>query len=240
MTQLLFILSAAAHLNSQLRKPSVALASQILLTYNRRLITWHSAPVTFILSCISTHSFMASIAFVGRSLRTCSGGRNWILAFGCCYTDIITHWSVTLLRNKHHLDLLSVIQESPSLLRSNCHSVTGSCFDLEVRAAIHWSLVPLALSLEVAWGSWERVHWQSLRKLPASLPLGIQHHNCWPGTPYFAPFLRYVKLPQWFSSLGHLTRQQRLVYGPNLLELGNKRGNGAPQSFPSEQSQHEF
>lgn len=35
-------------------------------------------------------------------------------------------------------------------------------------------------------------------------------------------------------------RQQRLVYGPNLRELGNKHCNGAPQSLASEQSQQEF
>ncbi len=90
--------------------------------------------------------------------------------------QILQHSKVlALLRNKHHLD--------SSVLRSNCCS--GNC-DLEVLVAFHWSLIPFALSLEVALGSWERDPWQSRRKLPASLPLSNQHHNCGPGTPYFA------------------------------------------------------
>lgn len=64
-------------------------------------------------------------------------------------------------------------------------SLKQLCGDLEVCAVFHWTITPLALSLEVAWGSWERIHWQSLRKLPASLPLGIQHQIV---DPTFWPF----------------------------------------------------
>lgn len=94
----------------------------------------------------------------------------------------------SIISNKHQL--LSAENEPPSLLGSNCYSVLGSCVSTRLwlgsRVALHWPLIPLTLSLEVTWGSWERVCWQSLRKLPASLPLGIQHHNCWPCPPCFA------------------------------------------------------
>lgn len=73
-----------------------------------------------------------------------------------------------------------------------------------------WLLGPLALWLEVSLGSSERVHWKSLRKL--LFPLPNQCRNYWPDTPLCSCFLQQIELPQRFHSLGHLTRQHRLVY----------------------------
>lgn len=43
-----------------------------------------------------------------------------------------------------------------------------------------WAWSPCRLSSQVAWDSWERLHWRNLRKLPTSFPLGIQHRECRP------------------------------------------------------------
>lgn len=184
---------------------------------------------------------LASIAVIGRSLCTYSDGTNWILGHGGCYMDTETFfkclccletsitWNSYQFYKSHHRYYIQSAARSQTAVwglqwlgRSCSISLVthSSCFVIRGRLRF-MGKSPLAKLEEIA-----------------SFPSFNQ--NCWPGTPisalvFYGTLSCHSDLARW-----NMTRQQRLVYGPNLQELGNEGNNWTPQSLASEQSQQEI